>query len=911
MMTTEGGDPHGFEEDEDEFLFNEYSIDDSLDSITRLERYHSSDFSLQRMVLVRDIMDTALEAGHEQTMKRLIPLLPAFVNDSEPAVRQALAEQIFPLAEFVCKHDVDGGQGYTEVLSSFVPFAIELLSDKNSDVGASAVSALLKVCDLIKPDDLEQHVVVVLQELAHDERAEEYRVVAAELCDELAPRFGRELCLTRVLPEVRLLADDSSFAVRKTVAAHIGKLCKTLGPEDAVEKVFPLYQTLSKDMIWGVRKACAESIASISEGVTPEVRAGELAVIFNGFIEDISRWVRVAASVNLGPYLYTFGQNSCPASLVQIFASMAHDEGGTDTDYPEYCAYNFPAVALTVGKDRWEELEPAFLTLVKDLQWKVRKTLSHSLHETAKIVGTEITERTLADAFELFLKDLDEVRIGCLLHVDEFLEVMSTKKRELYIPKLCLLTESSDSWRLRMLIGSTLGKLAQLVSPDFCKEHISPLCIKMVDDSVSDVRSAMFGSLAQVLKHLSTSGEGHAQSLLEAVLRSATGTSFQRRQILPHIAMECVLNGSEDLFVEHFLTPLCELARDPVANVRIVVAKAVSEIAKHPSFSGDDRVLEAIALLRQDRDQDVAFFAGSADAYSRAEPQRLENERIRAETYAAVLAAKEQSAEADPAFPPAFPSPQQPSSSQELLAKHEAALSADTQPPADEANDSDQQQQQQQQQQLETHADSEQPAEPAAEAAEIDQQKQQQQQQSSETDASSSSTHPDQPPHGGEAAQGSADGGAQQDGGAEPREPSDAAAEEEADVAAAAAPRPEAETGDQPMRDDEEEGGEGAETDAGQPAAAAAQEAVLGSTDEPSVDLSATPTPGPAEGEEAPGDTTPADAASAEQQQQQEQEQEGGEGEAEVKAAEGTESATPPPQPTSDATGSDPVVGAS
>eukprot|EP00659_Diplonema_papillatum_P012609 gene12609-19529_t len=850
-MTTEGGDPHGFEEDEDEFLFNEYSIDDSLDSITRLERYHSSDFSLQRMVLVRDIMDTALEAGHEQTMKRLIPLLPAFVNDSEPAVRQALAEQIFPLAEFVCKHDVDGGQGYTEVLSSFVPFAIELLSDKNSDVGASAVSALLKVCDLIKPDDLEQHVVVVLQELAHDERAEEYRVVAAELCDELAPRFGRELCLTRVLPEVRLLADDSSFAVRKTVAAHIGKLCKTLGPEDAVEKVFPLYQTLSKDMIWGVRKACAESIASISEGVTPEVRAGELAVIFNGFIEDISRWVRVAASVNLGPYLYTFGQNSCPASLVQIFASMAHDEGGTDTDYPEYCAYNFPAVALTVGKDRWEELEPAFLTLVKDLQWKVRKTLSHSLHETAKIVGTEITERTLADAFELFLKDLDEVRIGCLLHVDEFLEVMSTKKRELYIPKLCLLTESSDSWRLRMLIGSTLGKLAQLVSPDFCKEHISPLCIKMVDDSVSDVRSAMFGSLAQVLKHLSTSGEGHAQSLLEAVLRSATGTSFQRRQILPHIAMECVLNGSEDLFVEHFLTPLCELARDPVANVRIVVAKAVSEIAKHPSFSGDDRVLEAIALLRQDRDQDVAFFAGSADAYSRAEPQRLENERIRAETYAAVLAAKEQSAEADPAFPPAFPSPQQPSSSQELLAKHEAALSADT----------------------------------------------------------SSSTHPDQPPHGGEAAQGSADGGAQQDGGAEPREPSDAAAEEEADVAAAAAPRPEAETGDQPMRDDEEEGGEGAETDAGQPAAAAAQEAVLGSTDEPSVDLSATPTPGPAEGEEAPGDTTPADAASAEQQQQQEQEQEGGEGEAEVKAAEGTESATPPPQPTSDATGSDPVVG--
>jgi len=36
---------------EDDFIFNEYTIDDTLDSLSRLEKYYNSDFSLQRFVL--------------------------------------------------------------------------------------------------------------------------------------------------------------------------------------------------------------------------------------------------------------------------------------------------------------------------------------------------------------------------------------------------------------------------------------------------------------------------------------------------------------------------------------------------------------------------------------------------------------------------------------------------------------------------------------------------------------------------------------------------------------------------------------------------------------------------------------------------------------------------------------------
>lgn len=57
------------------------------------------------------------------------------------------------------------------------------------------------------------------------------------------------------------------------------------------------------------------------------------------------------------------------------------------------------------------------------LQWKVRRTLAFSIHELAVILGEEITHRDLVPVFDGFLKDLDEVRIGILRHLADFLRV--------------------------------------------------------------------------------------------------------------------------------------------------------------------------------------------------------------------------------------------------------------------------------------------------------------------------------------------------------------------------------------------------------------------------------------------------------------------------------------------------------
>lgn len=69
-------------------------------------------------------------------------------------------------------------------------------------------------------------------------------------------------------------------------------------------------------------------------------------------------------------------------------------------------------------------------------QWKVRRTLAFSIHELAVILGDQLTAADLVPVFNGFLKDLDEVRIGVLKHLYDFLKVGRRVKMEEKAPLL-------------------------------------------------------------------------------------------------------------------------------------------------------------------------------------------------------------------------------------------------------------------------------------------------------------------------------------------------------------------------------------------------------------------------------------------------------------------------------------------
>jgi serine/threonine-protein phosphatase 4 regulatory subunit 1 len=78
------------------------------------------------------------------------------------------------------------------------------------------------------------------------------------------------------------------------------------------------------------------------------------------FVTDISKWVRSAAYQQLGPFLATLPEEHISSPLLTYYTSMAgsSDEDAeqpppaSDDELKMFCAFSFPAVAQTLGRER-------------------------------------------------------------------------------------------------------------------------------------------------------------------------------------------------------------------------------------------------------------------------------------------------------------------------------------------------------------------------------------------------------------------------------------------------------------------------------------------------------------------------------------------------------------------------------
>lgn len=99
--------------------------------------------------------------------------------------------------------------------------------------------------------------------------------------------------------------------------------------------------------------------------------------------------------------------------LLQFYSSMATGKGAggaSDNEMPTFCAYNFPAVMLTVGKENWAFLEEAYNEMIKDIQWKVCLC---AFHHKISVGAIRISvERFICELRLYFKRRTDGMRRG-------------------------------------------------------------------------------------------------------------------------------------------------------------------------------------------------------------------------------------------------------------------------------------------------------------------------------------------------------------------------------------------------------------------------------------------------------------------------------------------------------------------
>jgi serine/threonine-protein phosphatase 4 regulatory subunit 1 len=567
-----------------------------------------SEVTLHRLHLVRDLCDISKSVGHEKSFDEVMPALQELNNDAEAAVRHALVEQTVELARYF-KLAEAGETGYHHILHTLLPIVAGHTTDTNPQVRQSSTEALVEIGKLLEPEHISPHLLPIVKSLAKDGTEEEHRVEGAQLLNNLAPIMKRQLCIEFAIPHLRTLSKDPVFRVRKAVAQHMGNICQTVGVEETTDKLLPIFVALASDEIWGVRKACAESLFAMSENVSIEKRTQDLTHVFEVLSKDSSRWVCSAACQALGPFISTFVGHPLPASLLEAYCNMVPEpspSSQSESSNITYCAYNFPAVLQTLGKDGWHSLSVTYDNLVKDPQYPVRRSLSFSLHEVARILGTKLSEEHLIGTLELFLRDLDEVKVGVVSHLSDFFEVLSEKVRQdnIHVLKDVL---DDDKWRVRKLLAKQVGALALLYPPEMVSKEIVGIFMGLLNDEVFAVRKAVTKSFSSLSKALKSSPEGPA--FTARVTAFATDKQYQRRQLFASLCAKAATLYDPVDYETDLLPGLLALVKDKVPNVRFVAARALRKLVTVEHFKVNPEVVAAHEALIVDDDQDVVFHA--------------------------------------------------------------------------------------------------------------------------------------------------------------------------------------------------------------------------------------------------------------------------------------------------------------
>merc|ERR1712241_1110692 len=324
-------------------------------------------------------------------------------------------------------------------------------------------------------------------------------------------------------------------------------------------------------------------------------------------------------------------QSIVPQLLVDHFVSMTDPSRAqtVDSEIAHHCAFSLPAVALTIGRNNWPLLRETYDVLASDMQWKVRRTLASSIHELGVILGQEAVVSDLIPIFNGFLKDLDEVRIGLLKHLSDFLKLLPLELRRDYLPKMAdfLYMDNDRNWRFRQELAVQMGQLIPLYTAEEVKNHLATIAVILIRDKVAAVRTSAVGVHSVMVKTLLEDDPGSNPGLVRVLLADliselVKSDSWIHRQTYATLALTLFLESSLDhtQFAQDVLPNLMELAEDKVPNVRLVVARTLKQLRTATYFTKEANPHHAtmervIHTLTEDKDADVRAFFAEPQAY--------------------------------------------------------------------------------------------------------------------------------------------------------------------------------------------------------------------------------------------------------------------------------------------------------
>lgn len=288
------------------------------------------------------------------------------------------------------------------------------------------------------------------------------------------------------------------------------------------------------------------------------------------------------------------------------------------------CAFSLPAVAFTIGKENWPCLRFAFKQLVGGLSTNVKLILASSLHELAKIIDPIHINRDILPALFDLMHNNDEVKERILKNLSSLVSSLEKNDQKTILRKLPQFykLDNNYNWRFRVeFIKQFISLVTLYEKPKQFSQLIIPMIFSLLEDPVAEVRKNTIPLLTITIQHLHDSSKKlfSTNKLKETILdqiyfKLYLSRKWTFRQLFILVCDNLVLNSAVPFktFKEKLFSPLLSLCEDKVNNVRLTLARILSNFQFQTYFYEDENtkneLLKTIELLSNDKDKDVRSF---------------------------------------------------------------------------------------------------------------------------------------------------------------------------------------------------------------------------------------------------------------------------------------------------------------
>ncbi|KZT68192.1 ARM repeat-containing protein [Daedalea quercina L-15889] len=425
--------------------------------------------------------------------------------------------------------------------------------------------------------------------------------------------------------EVERVGRDPVYWVRREAAFAVGALAKVVPHELVASSLLPLFETLYQDPTWHVRHSVLFALPAILSKLPPHRRRSLALDVILPLASDESPTVRSAVLESLGEVIYAFhGQpDGPPKDLLNVFlgvrdghilphrtqpesrapptlppgsgpsseSSFSDSAASTDATSthdiyddptrPLVCAFNFPAVALTLGRARWPELRGLYRSLARNPSYKVRRTLAASMGEIAKIIGPEYTKE---DVLDVWWSSIDaeetEVRLKAIECAATFVRALEQPDRREVVRKLAeaFATRRLKDWREREEVVKSLPSFLEINGLD--EGVLRELLMRALGDRVSAIREAAISVFPAFIR--TWRPVPHWVTQLRSSIRELARSDAYRERTTYVTCEQALLESNDSDFIildDEYWEILALLAQDPIVDVRIRAARLLGTIS--------------------------------------------------------------------------------------------------------------------------------------------------------------------------------------------------------------------------------------------------------------------------------------------------------------------------------------------